>query len=77
MPQEGVRHFVQDPVRRLEELARVEWPGRFGRIVIEDLRKQEESIVAITDHAPSYAERLGFTAEELRAVLEKLPGVVM
>jgi hypothetical protein len=68
---------ILDPVRRLEELARVEWPGRFGRIVIDDLRDQEESIVAITDHAPSYAERLGFTVEELRTVLETVPCVVM
>jgi hypothetical protein len=68
---------ILDPVRRAAELARVEWPGRFGRIVIEDLQEQEESIVAVTDHAPTLAERLGFTAEELRAVLEKIPGVVM
>jgi hypothetical protein len=66
-----------DPVRRATELGRVEWPGRYGRVVIEDLREQEESVVAITDHAPSVAAQLDTTAEELRAVLERLSGVVM
>ena len=66
-----------DPVRRAAELARVEWPGRFGSVVIEGLAKQEESIVALTEHAPSVAAQLGTTTEDLRAVLERLSGVVM
>jgi hypothetical protein len=68
---------ILDPVRRAAELARVEWPGRYGPVVIEGLAEQEERVVAITDHAPSVAARLGTTAEELRAVLERLSGVVM
>jgi hypothetical protein len=66
-----------DPVRRAAELARREWPGRYGSVVIEGLRKQEEGIVALTDHAPSVAAQLGTTAEELQAALEGLEGVVM
>jgi hypothetical protein len=66
-----------DPVPRAAELARVEWPGGFGPVVIEGLGEQEEGMVALTYHAPSVAERLGTTAEALQAVLERLPGVVM
>ncbi len=66
-----------EPVRRAAELARREWPGRYGSVVIEGLRKQEESIVALTDHAPSVAAQLGTTAEELQAALEGLEGVIM
>jgi hypothetical protein len=66
-----------DPVRRAAELARAEWPGGFGPVVIESLAEEEASVVALTYHAPSVAERLDTTAEALRAVLERLPGVVM
>jgi hypothetical protein len=66
-----------DPVRRAAELARETWPGSFGPVIIEELPKQEASVVAVTYHAPSVAERRGTTAEELRVVLERLPGVVM
>jgi hypothetical protein len=66
-----------DPVRRAAELARLEWPGLFGSVVIEGLAEQEESVVALTYHAPTVAERLDTTAEELRAVLEGVSGVVM
>ncbi|HEX8537306.1 MAG TPA: hypothetical protein VF664_07560, partial [Cystobacter sp.] len=59
------------------ELRHVEWPGRFGRVVIEDLVEQEEGMVALAYHAPSVAEQLDTTAEELRAVLEGRSGVVM
>ncbi|HYO59964.1 hypothetical protein [Archangium sp.] len=68
---------ILDPVRRAAELTRVEWPGHFGPVVIDGLAEQEESVVALTYHAPSVAERLGTTAEELQAVLERLSGVVM
>jgi hypothetical protein len=46
-------------------------------VIIEDLPGQEASVVALTYHAPSVAERRGTTAEELRSVLERLPGIVM
>ena len=66
-----------DPVRRAAELAREAWPGSFGPVIIEGLQGQEASVVALAYHAPSVAERRGTTAEELRAVLERVPGVVM
>ena len=66
-----------DPVKRAAELAREVWPGRFGPVTIEGLPGQEAAVVALTYHAPSVAERQGTTAEELRAVLERVPGVVM
>jgi hypothetical protein len=66
-----------DPVRRAEELARVEWPGTYGRVVIEGLKRQDRSIVALTDHAPSEAAQFDTTPEELRTVLERVPRVVM
>jgi hypothetical protein len=68
---------ILDPVRRAEELARAEWPGTYGRVVIEGLKRQETSIVALTDHAPSAAAHFDTTPEEFRAVLERLPGVVV
>jgi Pentapeptide repeats (8 copies) len=66
-----------DPVRRAAELAREAWPGSFGPVIIEGLSTQEASVVALTYHAPSVAERRGTTAEALRAVLERVPSVVM
>jgi hypothetical protein len=46
-------------------------------VIIEELPKQEASVAALTYHAPSVAERRGTTAEELRGVLERVPGVVL
>ncbi|WNG27998.1 hypothetical protein F0U62_31295 [Cystobacter fuscus] len=68
---------ILDPVHRAEELARVEWPGTYGRVVIEGLKRQDTSIVALTDHAPSEAAQFDTTQEELRTVLERVPWVVM
>ncbi|WP_434382662.1 hypothetical protein [Melittangium boletus] len=66
-----------DPVRHAAELARETWPGLFGQVTIEGLSTQDASVVALTYHAPSIAERQETTAEELRAVLERVPWVVM
>ena len=68
---------IMDPRRHAAELGGLEWPGRFGGVVVEDLAEEDESVVAVTWHAPSVAERLDTTAEELRAVLEGLACVVM
>ncbi|WNG33081.1 hypothetical protein F0U61_05180 [Archangium violaceum] len=68
---------IMDPRGHAAELGRLAWPGRFGRVVIEDFAEEPESVVALTYHAPSVAERLDTTAEELRAVLEGLACVVM
>ncbi|MGZ3458366.1 MAG: hypothetical protein ACXU86_07640 [Archangium sp.] len=65
-----------DPRGHAAELGRHEWPGRFGNL-IEGLAKIPDGTVAVTWHAPTVAEKLGTTAEELRAALERVPGVVM
>ena len=65
-----------DPRGHAAELGRHEWPGRFG-ILIEGLAKNPEGTVAETWHAPTVAERLDTTVEELHAALERVPGVVM
>ncbi|WNG44869.1 hypothetical protein F0U60_12770 [Archangium minus] len=68
---------ILEPVQRAAELARLKWPGLFGSVIIEGLPEQEVCVVAVAYHAPSVAERLDTTAEELRAVLERVPRVVM
>jgi uncharacterized protein YjbI with pentapeptide repeats len=60
-----------DPLGNSRALNRVQWPGRFGRVIVEDLHMDPPSTVALTYHAPSVAKRLGTTAEELKAVIEK------
>jgi hypothetical protein len=60
-----------DPIRRAPELRSVKWPGRFGRITVEDLHTQPPPTKSLTYHAPSLAKRMETTEEELRAVIEK------
>ncbi|MFY0526117.1 hypothetical protein ACN28I_24215 [Archangium gephyra] len=65
-----------NPIGRSRELNSVEWPGRFGGVVVENLHQDPPSTVALTYHAPSVAKRLGTTAEELRSVIEKFDFIV-
>ncbi|WP_233261904.1 pentapeptide repeat-containing protein [Vitiosangium sp. GDMCC 1.1324] len=65
-----------DPIGRSRELNSVEWPGLFGSVVVKNLHTDPPSTVALTYHAPSVAKRFETTAEELKAVLEKLDGIV-
>jgi hypothetical protein len=60
-----------DPIRRAPELRSVKWPGRFGRITVEELHTQPAPTRSLTYHAPSVAKRMETTEEELRAVIEK------
>jgi hypothetical protein len=60
-----------DPIRRAPELRGVKWPGRFGRVTVDELHTQPAPTRALTYHAPSIARRLETTEEELRAVIEK------
>jgi hypothetical protein len=62
---------ILDPIGNSPALNRVEWPGRFGRVVMEDLINDPPTTVAETFYAPAVAKQLGTTAEELKAVLEK------
>jgi len=65
-----------DPIGHINELNRVEWPGRFGWVVVEGLRDQPPSMVALTKFAPAVAKKLGTTPEALKAVIEKFDCIV-
>jgi hypothetical protein len=67
---------ILDPIGRSRELNSVQWPGRFGPVVVEDLHDQPPSTKALTFFAPGEAKRYGTTAEELKAVLEKFDCIV-
>jgi hypothetical protein len=65
-----------DPIRRAPELRGVKWPGRIGRITVDELHTQPAPTRALTYHAPSIAKRMETTEEELRAVIEKFDCIV-
>ncbi|HEX8437797.1 hypothetical protein [Archangium sp.] len=65
-----------EPLGHAAELGRREWPGQFG-IIIEGLAKNPAGTVAETWHAPTVAEKMDTTVEELRAALEAAPGIFM
>ena len=67
---------ILDPIGRARELNSVQWPGRFGSVVIEDLYDQPPSTKALTCFAPAEAKRYDTTPEALRAVVEKFDGIV-
>jgi hypothetical protein len=67
---------IMDPRGHAAELGRREWPGQVG-ILIEGLAKNPEGTVAETWHAPTMAEKMDTTVEELRAALERAPGIFM
>ncbi|MFE8596590.1 pentapeptide repeat-containing protein [Archangium violaceum] len=67
---------IMDPRGHAAELCRREWPGQVG-ILFEGLAKNPEGTVAETWHAPTMAEKMDTTVEELRAALETAPGIFM
>ncbi len=67
---------IMDPRGHAAELGRREWPGQVG-ILVEGLAKNPEGTVAETWHAPAVAEKMDTTVEELRAALERAPGIFM
>jgi hypothetical protein len=67
---------ILDPIRRSQELSRVQWPGRFGSVVVEDLQNDPPSTVAVTFSAPAQAKWFGFKPEEFKPVLEKFDFIV-
>jgi hypothetical protein len=62
---------ILDPIGRARELNSVQWPGRFGSVVIEDLYDQPPPTKALTLFAPAEAKRYDANPEELRAVIEQ------
>ncbi|WPB80669.1 hypothetical protein KYC5002_16200 [Archangium violaceum] len=67
---------ILDPIGHSHQLNSIEWPGRFGLVVIEDLPTRPPSTRAITYHAPSIARRFETTPEALRSVVEKFDCIV-
>jgi hypothetical protein len=67
---------ILDPIGRASELRGVKWPGRFGRIVIEDLHKQPAPTRSVTLSATVEAKHFETTPEELKAVIEKFDCIV-
>jgi len=65
-----------DPIGRSRELNSVQWPGRFGPVVVEDLSDQPPSTKALTYFAPGEAKRYDTTPEALRAVIERFDCIV-
>jgi hypothetical protein len=66
-----------DPLEHAAELRQHAWPGRVGRVTIEVVCESTKDTAAVTWHAPTVAEKMDTTVEELRAALERVPGVVM
>ncbi|HEX8820409.1 MAG TPA: hypothetical protein VF794_10820 [Archangium sp.] len=66
-----------DPRGHSAELARHAWPGLVGQVTIKVVCESHKGTVAVTWHAPTVAEKLDTTVEELRAALEGVPGVVL
>jgi hypothetical protein len=65
-----------DPTGRAPELRGVKWPGAYGDIIPDTLLKTPPSTKALTYYAPSAARLVETTPEELRAVIEKLDGII-
>ena len=65
-----------DARRHVAELGQREWPGSFGS-VIKVVCDAPEGTVASTWHAPTVAEKMDTMVEELRAALERAPGIFM
>ncbi|WNG29114.1 pentapeptide repeat-containing protein [Cystobacter fuscus] len=62
---------ILDPIGRASELRSVEWPGRFGSVVVDELHTQPPRTTALTEHALTIAKQLDANPEKLRAVIEK------
>jgi hypothetical protein len=60
-----------DPLRHVAELGRVQWPGSFGDLIVDNLPTRPPSTVAITYLASAIATRLGTTEEALRSAIER------
>jgi hypothetical protein len=60
-----------DPLRHAPALRLGKWPEWFNDVIVQELHTNPPSTVALTYHAPSVANRLRTTAEELKAVIEQ------
>ncbi|MET0404026.1 MAG: hypothetical protein ABW123_16560 [Cystobacter sp.] len=76
LPQWPCFTFV-DPVKHAAQLRKHSWPGLVGSVTVEVACESPAGRVAVTWHAPSVAEKMETTVEELRAALERAPGIFM
>ncbi len=66
-----------DARRHAAELRQHAWPGLFGQVTVEVVCDAPEGTVASTWHAPTVAEKMATTVEELRVALARAPGIFM
>ncbi|SEL65901.1 hypothetical protein SAMN05444354_107258 [Stigmatella aurantiaca] len=66
-----------DPVGRWRELSTQPWPGDIGPVVMAGLAQDPPSTAAMTYSATALAKRSGTTPEAIKAVLEKIEGVLL
>lgn len=66
-----------NPREHAAELRQHAWPGRVGRVTIEVVCESSQDTVAVTWHAPTVAEKMDTTVEQLRAALEGVPSVIL
>jgi hypothetical protein len=66
-----------DPLGHAAELRQHAWPGLVGRATVEAVCESPVGTVAVTWHAPTVAEKMDTTVEELRAALETASGIFM
>jgi hypothetical protein len=67
---------ILDPIGRSRELNSINWPGRFGRIVMEGLHKQPPRTKALSLSATVESKHFETTPEALKAVIEKFDFIV-
>lgn len=65
---------ILDPVRRLDELSKVPWPGQTG-ILVKTLSASPLETAAVTLSATVLGKRFGASEEEIKAALKGLDGV--
>ncbi|MCP3136793.1 pentapeptide repeat-containing protein [Pyxidicoccus xibeiensis] len=67
---------ILDPMRRNKELLALPWPGT-TRIMVESFLMSPPQTVAVTDSATALAKRFDTSEEAIRAVLDRLDGVIL
>jgi hypothetical protein len=60
-----------DPIGRAAELRSGQWPDLFGRVIVNQLHTHPAPTRALTFFAPSIAQQMETTPEELRAAIER------
>lgn len=65
-----------EPLLRAPALRGVKWPGRVGEVIMDGFQVHPAPVRALTYHAPTLARGLETTPEELKAVIEKVDGIL-